>query len=328
MPDPHLPDDVVSAPGGAFGSATWWWPRFQETLDRQQRRWRPTAFAYGVVKKFNEDRGGSLAGLIAYYSFVSVFPLLLVFTTILGFVLENDQDLRERLLDTALAQIPAVGDDIALGRLDGSGFGVVLGVLGALWGGLGAMLALRNAMNDVWDVPRVGRPNFLRSRLRSLLVLGVLGLGLVGAAVVNQIGVLVGGFDTLTRIAIYAGNVMLNIAVAAGAFRLLTDRPLGRSEIVPGAILAGVSYAGLQTFAGVVVNRTTGASATYGVFAVVLGLLSWFFLLAQVTVLAAELNAVRSNRLWPRSLSGRQLTDADVRAFDLHVAEARRHPPD
>ena len=66
-----------------------------------------------MVKKFGEDRASSLAALIAYYAFVSLFPLLLAFVSILGFVLEDNPTLRADVLDSALARIPVLGTSSA-----------------------------------------------------------------------------------------------------------------------------------------------------------------------------------------------------------------------
>ena len=53
-------------------------------------------FVAAVVKKFGDDQAGQLAALISYYGFVSLFPLMLVFVTILGFVLEDNPHEREK----------------------------------------------------------------------------------------------------------------------------------------------------------------------------------------------------------------------------------------
>jgi membrane protein len=296
-----------------------------DRVDTVQRRSKPAGFMVGVIKKFGDDRAGNLAALIAYYSFFSIFPLLLVLVTILGFVFDGDPGLQQDIVGSALEQVPAVGEELASGSLQGSGVGLVVGIVGALWAGLAAMVAGQNAMNDVWDVPRDARPNFIGTRVRALLGLVVVGVGLLGATIVGQLGPV---FDEIPRgasFALFLANLVINVVVTGAAFRVLTARKLSLGEILPGAIIAGAAYFALQRFGAALVTRTADASDTYGVFALVIGLLSWFYLLAQFTVLAAEVNVVRARALWPRSLTGRNLTEADRRAFQLYGTEARFH---
>ncbi len=300
---------------------------FLDRVDRVQRCIVPVAFAVGVIKKFGEDRARKLAALVAYYSFFSVFPLLLALVTLLGFVLDGRPELRQRIVDSAIGQIPVLGDQIerGVGSLTGDAFALAVGVGAALWAGLGAMLAGEDAMNEIWDVPHDDRPNPVVVRLRALAMLGILGVGLVGAVVANNLTELPLGIPGQTRLFIYAGNLVLDVCIVGLAYQVLTDRSLTRREIVPGAVVAGAGYFSVQLLGSWFVQRAVnGATETYGTFAVVIGLLTWFHLLAQITLLGAEVNVVASRRLWPRSLSGRHLTDADITAFRRYVDAARR----
>src|SRR5213080_2209775 len=137
-------------------------------VDRFQQRKKPLAFVVAVVKKFGDDQAGNLAALIAYYGFFSLFPLLLVLVTLVGFVLHGNPDLQSKVLGSTLAQFPVIGDQIRsnVGRLDTSGVGLVIGVVGLVWAGMGAMQAAQNAMNTVWNLPKRLRPNFVNARLR------------------------------------------------------------------------------------------------------------------------------------------------------------------
>ncbi len=299
--------------------------RIGRSIDKAQRRHRPLAFVVGVFKKFSDDRAGQLAALVAYYSFFSIFPLLLVLVTVLGYVFGNDASVQHDLAGSALSHIPVVGDGLATGALHGHGAGLMIGLLGALWAGLGATTAAQNAMNAVWDVPVNERPNFIHTRLRALLALAVLGAGLFGTTVLSAIGSLLSGFAVVTQIAVGLGNVALNILVIGLAFAVLTDKKLSRRQILPGATLAGVLYYGLQTLGTrLVARRIDAASDVYGTFASVIGLLTYFYLLAQVTLWAVELNVVLDRRLFPRSLFGGDPTDADRRARQRYIDEVAR----
>ena len=124
-------------------------------VDRLQQRYGPTAFVFAVFKKFGDDGCGNIAALITYYGFVSLFPLLLVAVTVLGFVLEGNEDLQHQLVDSALANFPIIGDQIQanVGKVQGSGVGLTIGIVLTLYGGLGIANVAQHAMNRIWGVP-------------------------------------------------------------------------------------------------------------------------------------------------------------------------------
>src|ERR1700712_2369313 len=156
-----------------------------ERLDRYQRRARRVGFPIAVIYKFADDQGPFLAALLTYYGFLSLFPLLLLLATLLGFLLQNDPLLQTRILDSALGQFPLIGNDLPRGRLTGSNWAVVVGLAGILYGGLGVAQAGQNAMNIIWAVPRNRRPHPIQSRGKSLLLLATVGLGVVATTALS-----------------------------------------------------------------------------------------------------------------------------------------------
>ncbi len=311
-------------PGGIGGLVQ----RVLRPLDDWQRSHPPVAFVYAVVKKFGDDQAGNLAALVAYYLFFSIFPLLLVFTTVLGFVLANDPARQQDLLDSALASFPVLGEQIRtnIGTARGSGIALVVGLAGSLWGGMGAVSAMQNAMNSIWDVPRREWPNMVQQRLRSLAML-------VGFAVFVGLSTVAGGlasgaesWPVVGRVVVLVPALAINSLLFLWSFRVLTNTKLSWSTLWPGAIVAGVFFTAIQTVGGVYANHVVqGAGPVYGSFAIVLGLLSLLYLQAQLTMLAAEVNVVRANDLWPRSLIADRPTDADNRVLARYAGmEARR----
>ena len=303
--------------------------RIVAPFDRWQRRHSVVGFAVAVIKKFSEDRASSLGALIAFYAFFSLFPLLLAFVSILGFVLEDNPTLRADVLDTALAQIPVIGAQLAdeVQPLTGSGPALAIGLLGALWAALGVTLALGRAFAEIWDVPRLNQPNGVIARLRGLAVFTVLAVTLVAATAVAGLAA-GGGMDAvLTRIAAELISLAANAVAFLAVFALLTPRPWALRDLLPGVALAALGALALQALGGWYVDRTiTDASAIYGTFAIVIGLLSWFWLGSQLLLLAAEVNVVQRWRLWPRSLTGElEPADRDVlrRAVDAARADRR-----
>lgn len=291
-------------------------------VDLALQRHPATSVPIAVVRKFGDDRAGRLAALIAYYGFFSLFPAMLALVTVLGFVLEHNEDLRTDIADSALAQFPIVGDSIAqsLGSsLSGNPLALTIGLAGALWAGMGTVQACQDAMNEVWNVERVRYPSFVGKRLRSLAMLVVLGLMLVASTGLTQVVQIVTA-GPWTSVGVAVGSIALNVGLFTVAYRVLTVADVAWRAAVPGAVVAGIAYTALQFLGGLYVSHVlNGASDTYGTFAVVIGLLSWIFLIAQVLMVGAEINTVRAGRLWPRSLFGPPATAGDRRS---HAAQA------
>jgi YihY family inner membrane protein len=263
---------------------------------------------------------------------VSLFPLLLLLVTVLGFALQDSPGLQQQVLDSALAQFPVIGDQIGtnIQSFHGSVLGLVTGVLGSLYGGLGVVQAAQNALNKMWGVPRNSRPNPITARLRSLLLLAAGGAIILGTTVLSALTAATGSYGSGVRLGAIIIAIALNIVLFTTAFRVLTARSLTTAQVRAGAIAAAVSWQVLQ-WAGTFLLEYTlkGATATYGLFGIVLGLLAWIYLGALTFVICAEINVVRVQRLWPRSLltpftDNVHLTPGDRRAYTSY-AETERH---
>ena len=294
-----------------------------DRLDRLQRRHPAAGFPIAVVYKYVDDSGPFLAALITYYAFVSMFPLLLLSSTILGTVLAGNPELQERLLDSALSQLPVVGEQLGEPQgLSGGTLGVVVGILGALYGGLGVAQAVQHAMNTAWNVPRNNRPNPFLARGRSLLLLATAGLTVIGTTALSTLGSgVAGSLGMLLQVLVLVASVLINAVVFTFAFILATTRKLGVRDVLPGSLLAAVLWQLLQTFGVTYVSRVMdSASAVNGVFALVLGLLAFLYLAAVAGVLCIEINVVRVDKLYPRALltpftDAVELTPGDRRSY-------------
>ena len=292
--------------------------RVVDRVDAIQRRVPVLAVAHGVVKKYGEDRGGQLAMLLAYKGFFSLFPLLLAFVTTLGLLLRDNEELRSDLIDSTLANVPVIGTEIVNGAdaIEGSVVVLVGSILVSLWAGLGLLDMLQESLNSVWEVRLVDRPPWIQRRLRD--VPGAILIAL--CAVLSGAGrwILADGAGPALRWT--AGAVLPVLAGSAaylGLHWLLCARKVPFAAQLPGAAAAGIGWWALQALGGWFVSRFVSQSSdTYGVFVVVLGLLSWTYLLGMLYLYSIELAAVLHDRRWPRSLSGRALTDADLAAYD------------
>jgi YihY family inner membrane protein len=295
-------------------------------VDDLQQRKRWLGFPFAVVKKFGDDQAGNLAALIAYYGFFSMFPLLLVFVTLLGMLLHGSS-LQTQIQNSVLNQFPVIGTELKLGKLSGNGIALGIGILTALWAGLGVTQAAQNAMNTVWDVPKKERPNFIQSRLRGLVMLVVLGTITVASAVVSGLGAAGSGLGVILRIVAFLGGFVLNLALFLLAYRILADRKLSWADVFPGAAVAAALWVVLQ-FVGTyyVGHEVKNAGRVYGTFAFVIGLLVWIYLGAQLFLYCAEINVVRVKKLWPRSIVQPPLTEADKRMLKQAAEVEERLP--
>jgi membrane protein len=201
-------------------------------LDRLQRRNRPVGVVIAVIYKYLDDQGGYLSALITYYGFVSLFPLLLLLTTGLGVVLAGRPDLQEQVLHSTLSQFPVIGSQLHQPEgLSGGAVAVVIGILGALYGGLGVGQAVQNAMDSVWAVPRAKRPNLIRARLRSLLLLLVLGSAAITATVLSAVGQATSALGVFGKIGVSLATIAINGLIAMVALRVTTARPLTYRQV-------------------------------------------------------------------------------------------------
>ena len=285
-----------------------------------------------MVYKYIDDQGNYLAALITFYGFLSVFPLLLLLVTVLGYALHGNADLQQEVVSSAVAQFPVIGDQLAsnIHSLHGNPLALTVGLLGSVYGGLGVAQAAQNAMNKIWGVPRHARPNAIKSRGISLLLLLVIGGGLLLTTVLSALSTaahaygadLGAGSRALTSVAAVVVNALLFIF----AFRVLTAREISTRQVRGGAIAAAITWQLLQVIGTYAVGHALkGASATYGVFGLVLGLIAWIYLGAVTVLLCAEINVVRAGKFWPRSLmtpfnANTELTAGDRRAYASYPA--------
>jgi YihY family inner membrane protein len=297
-------------------------------LDRVQQRLPGASFVFAVFRKYGEDQGGNLAALIAYYAFVSVFPLLLIFVTVLGLVLPTHPGLRNRLLTSALAEFPVVGDELRVSGIHGDWWVLAVSIAISVWGARGVANAAQHAFNEVWDVPYAQRPGFLPGLLRSLGMLLLLGLAVVLTGVLSGIGG-AGSFAVPVRVLVFALSTVVNIGVFVLAFRLATAPAVPTRCLVLGAVISALLWQVLLAAGGLLLNhQVRHAQTLYGAFGVVLGLVGWLQVQAQLTLLAIEVDVVRARRLWPRSAAPPPLTEADREAYTAYARSARRLPPD
>ena len=295
-------------------------------VDRAQQRHRVPAFIVGVVKKYGDDNGGVLAANLAQSAFVTVFPLLLILVTVLVTVVSGAPSVRHEVLRAVSGQFPLIGEKLtgnihALKR--SSVASLTVGLLVLVWGAKNLAQAGLYTMAQVWNLPGPARPGYVPRMGRSMLFLGVLGVGVIASTL-------------LTGLVAYGHNVVITVVLAqilaelANAslylisFRVLTPKGVPTRNLVAGATAGGVAWTVLQALAAPVVRHFTHSDSVYGLFATVLVLLAWIYLGVQIAVYAAEVNVVLARRLWPRTIVQPPLAEADRASMALQALQNQR----
>jgi YihY family inner membrane protein len=295
-------------------------------VDRWQQGCRPAAFVFGVMKKYGDDNAGQLAASLTHSGFVTFFPLLLVLATVLGLVAAIDPGLRHSVDSAVAAQFPLIGNQLTgnVGELKRSSLiGLIFGLLVVTWGTSGLAQSAMFAMAQVWNVPGPQRPGYLQRLGRAgLFLLGLL-IGVVattGLASLSAFGhhnpVIIGGADALA--------VVVNVGMYAFAFRVLTPKGIPSRNLMPGAIVAGILWTALQAGGALVIKHYLHSESVYHIFAIVLALIAWIYLLVEITLYSAEINVVAARRLYPRSMLQPPLTEADRAALALQPLQNQR----
>jgi YihY family inner membrane protein len=325
------PDGAAPAPGAPEPDRPPGRPnpveRAVRRFDRFQQRHRVLAVPWAVLQKFGNDQGGAKAALMAYYGLFALFPMLLLFTTILGFVLSGNDQLRHHLIDSALGDFPVIGPQLKSSAhpLEGSGVALAIGLVGTLYGTLGLGQSSQNALNTIWNIPYVRWPSFYFRWARALGILALLGLAVLASTALTAFATAVTHGTRATVLAI-ACSAVINFGLFMVAFMVMSADHLSARSVLVGTIFATVFWEFLQVIGSWYVTRSLQhASPTYGVFAVIIALVSWIYLGAHLFLLAAEINVVLFYRLWPRSIAQPPLIDGDRRTFErLALMEVRR----
>jgi membrane protein len=300
--------------------------RMLSRIDLFQQQHKAFALPYAIIKKYGDDEAGYQGALLSYYGFVSLFPLLIVATSLVDLITRHNATLRDRLLDSVTGYFPAIGTDLqsSIHASGKSGIGLVIGLLITLYGARGVADAVRHAMDHVWQVPTAKRAGFPKGPLKSLSLMLGGGAGLVLAAFLSSYAT-ASGHSFVLRMLISLLSLAVLFWTFCFLFRYATSSKHQLHDNFPGAIVAAVGLQILQT-AGtyLITHQLRNLNGLNAQFAVVLALLFWLYLQAQVFLYAAEINTVRTLKLWPRSITGKPMTDGDRRALELYAKRAAR----
>jgi YihY family inner membrane protein len=297
-----------------------------DRLDAYQQRHPTLGVPIAVARKFIDDESINLAAVIAFWAFFSIFPLLLLFVTLLGYVLPPN--LQGDVLRSAASFFPLLSTD-SIGHLSGQWWTLVVGILSALWSGSFVVIAIQSAFDSVWEIPHAQRPSFGAQIKRGVFTLGAIALGLVLSTMISSYitGAATGtSLGMVARPAGYLIAIVLDVGLFVVAFRLLTDRDVSTRDVLPGALLSGITFWLLQQLSSLIIFQYLhNAERIYGNFATVITMLTWFYSQSVVTLIGAQLNVVLKERLHPRALVTAPATEADHRAYDAYTKERTYH---
>jgi membrane protein len=265
-------------------------------LVQRVRKHRLGDIAVQSAHGYQQHRSSNAAALIAYYGFLTLFPALLLATTVLGFMLDNNPALRADIVDTAIAQIPIIGREVLLetGGLSGNTLAIVLGTIGALWGATRAFVALQDALDNIWEIPLDARHNLVIRRLHGIVGLLTIAAGQIATVILTSIASYA-EIGRVSQILIALSAAVVNTAMIGTMFRYLTAAQATWQMVRVGAVAAGIGFTLLQLAGTTIVARLlAGAQGVYGTFASVLAVTAWISLHAAIALFSAEINAVLS----------------------------------
>jgi YihY family inner membrane protein len=304
-------------------------PGLVQKADHLQQRYPFLALPFSVIKKFGDDNGGYLAALLTYYGFLSLFPLMLVLVTILQLWFKNNAPLRADVAASVSNYFPLLGTQLQanIHSMSKAGLGLAVGLLLTFYGTRGGADALRYALNSIWQVPKTKRSGFPASLLQSLSIMGGGAIAFAATVAVSSFSSAL-GHAVWVKIAVNIIGFLVATATILFVFKRATSRNVPVRFMIRGAMLAALFIQLLITFGGIVVaHELKNLNSLYGTFAVVIGMLFWIYLLAQVIIYAAEIDSVYGLQLWPRGLQGDQPTTADKRAYKLY-ANVEKYMPE
>lgn len=259
-------------------------------------------FPIAVFKKYGDDEAGNQAALITYFGFVSLFPLLLILFTVLNILTNHNAGFEDRVVDAVLHYFPVSAQQI-FNNIHGyhkTGLSLFIGILITFYGARGISNALQNASNKLWQIPKKYRPDFWHGMLRSFGIIIFGGGGMILTTFILSYTNNISSKGLFFKILVTVFALLLNILVFTLVFRLATASEIRTKWLFSGAVVAAVFWQILQAVGSfLILHQLKRSSELYGIFAIVLGMLFWIYIQAEVTIYAIEINVVRIKKLWP-----------------------------
>ena len=303
-------------------------------VDALQRRRPVIGFPYAVLKRYYEDHGPWVGSLISYYGFFSLYPAVVVFVTASTWLLKDRPETLQRILEALWSKLPFadVGStqaeiDKRISEFSANRWVLVVSLLITLWGGLGVVRVLQDGVNIIWGVARFRRPGIVRKVLRAVVILALLGLDLIGTAIVAGVSV-VADLPLGGAVLIAIASMALSVGIAIAVYHLAIAITVPTRHLLPGAFIIAAGTYLVTLIGGIYVkNVVARMSGLYGPFASTIGLLAYVSVIVQIFVIGTEVNVVSAKRLWPRSITA-DLHEPDQRAISLTMSREALASPE
>ena len=259
-----------------------------------------------TFKRFGEDDGGPNAAALTYYFFFSIFPMMLFVGSLLGLITFLSADLKEDILRAGLDAAPLMRDLLTPDGLqilqDKRSQLALVALVMALYAGSGVIVALEHALNKINRCE--GQLSFIQKRVRSFKFLALFAVGGLVSLALSSLAKFIGDVAELGvvgsvggSVMAYAGAIAVATALFAASYKVLPTCDLSWSDVLPGAVTAAIAFEVLKYVGGAYLAQGQAVrNDTFGAFATAAALLVASYLLAQVTLVAAELNAVIAER--------------------------------
>jgi uncharacterized BrkB/YihY/UPF0761 family membrane protein len=296
-------------------------------VDRLQANHGLIAFSYAAFKKYADDEGSRLAALLAYYSFISIFPLLIAGFALLNTLLVDHPEYVERLVAEIVPPEYQTQVINAYESLPSGGPAFAVALIGLVLAGTAGVFSMYAMVNQVFCVPYRFRYGFGPRYIRVLLMVVLMGIGVLVVTVGSTLVVNLTGFAFAQRAAVSFLLWLVASGLLYFAATSLTRRKLTFAEVGLGAGLGGLAMTTIIGLGSALLGRfITSSSAVYGVFGTVVGIFSVLFLVSNAIVFSFEISAVRAWQLWPRGVDINLLFPADERAYALLTLMDERMP--
>lgn len=288
--------------------------RGSASLRRARARWPLLDQVIRAYTYYGEVLGDQLAAGIAYFAFLSFFPLVALAYAAVGYLVEYVPDASATVTDALREFLPGmIGDgsgqidvtDIASKK---AGVGLV-GLIGLLYTGLGWISALRTALQGVvaGGLVQDQRNFFVGKAMDFVVLVSVGGIALVSVTVGTSVSwltrQLVGwlGLEGIPGMSLLLWTLGIVVGIASttvaffATYRLLPKDPPSAGSLWRGALVAAAGFEVLRQLAGLVIGQVTG-NVLYGAFAVVIALLVWMNYTGRLVVLGAAWAVTRDQR--------------------------------
>ncbi|MEV0380085.1 YihY/virulence factor BrkB family protein [Nonomuraea sp. NPDC050643] len=256
-----------------------------------------------AVQRYQAQAGDRLAAAVTYFTFLSFFPLVALSYALLGFVVATSEATRKALQAAIEERLPGIAGQLNLESISEAKTAAgIIGLLGLLYAGLGALDALRGALREM-TMTTEPPLNFFVGKLRDVAALIMIGATAISSVVVagfattatdNILGFVFGGESPAVKLGLRVAGVAASVGADWLLFVILlvwVARPHQPFKVIAqGALLGAIGFGVLKQVATLLLGSTL-SNPVYGTFAVIVGLLIWMNFSARLVMYVAAWTA-------------------------------------